>query len=148
MTVQDEGLSKKFRGGPTTDYQPQDDHSNLIFMWSSKIGGSEEPAFDLIQYFADALDFVHDKKQLAVTFPTFLENMTAESKGHWEIRMSNIVQKCQIFYQHNTVTEHDTEDRSKPAKARGKVLIIANHQIKNKLELEHQTEEDKIKSLK
>ena len=72
--------------------------------------------------------------------------MTAESKGQWEIRMSNIVQKCQIFYRHNTVTEHDTEDRSEPAKAKGKVLIIANHQIKNRIK--YQSEEEKIDKLK
>ena len=65
-----------------------------------------------------------------MTFPDILTDMTVDSNAQCEVRMSNIVQKCQIFYEHNTVTSYNKKER----KAVGKVLIIVNKILKNRLE--------------
>ena len=70
--------------------------------------------------------------------------------------MSNVVQKSKIFYEHNTVTRftesnpHQGETKlSDPKVTRGKVLIIVNEKVVNRLKSHHGAadQEEEVKKL-
>ena len=74
-------------------------------MWGSPRGNKSEPDESLFEQLAIELGFIYDRTNLSVTFPDILIDMMVESKQPWEIRMSNLLQKCQIFYDYNVVTK-------------------------------------------
>ena len=56
--------------------------------------------------------------------------MTVDSNAQCEVRRSNIVQKTQIFYKHNKVTNYNLAQKKRIAE--GKVLIIVNEFVENR----------------
>ena len=77
----------------------------MIFMWGSPRGNKSEPDESLFEQLAIELGFIYDRTNLSVTFPDILIDMMVESNQPWEIRTSNLLQKCQIFYDYNVVTK-------------------------------------------
>ena len=63
--------------------------------------------------------------------------MTVDSNAQCEVRKSNIVQKAQIFYKHNKVTNYNPKQKKRMAE--GKVLIIVNEFVENRF---HDVPED------
>ena len=129
----------------TTEFQPQQPHSNLIFIWSCKKKENSQPDISFFEQFSNELSFIHEKEHLTVTFPDIFEDMTADPNSQCEIRISNVVQKSKIFYQHNTVTQDDLFFSNKKV-ANGKVLIIVNESVENRFS--DKTEEEKKDLLK
>ena len=88
--------------------------------------------------------------------------MTVDSNTQCEVRMSNIVQKSRIFYEHNTVTNRicsnktckphlhrlNTPDLLNKKAASGKVLIIVNEIVENRFSKEaEEQKEARVKEL-
>ena len=74
-------------------------------MWGSPRGDKSQPDESMFQQFATELGFIYDRTNLSVTFPDMLIDMMVESHQPWEIRLSNLLQKCQVFYDYNVVTK-------------------------------------------
>ena len=75
-------------------FTPSDPQSNCIFMWGSPRGDNSKPDDSMFEQFAAELGYIYDRTNLSVTFPDMLIDMMVESSSSWEIRTSNLLQKC------------------------------------------------------
>ena len=94
--------NKKQRG--TESFTPSDPQSNMIIMWGSPRGDNSTVDETLLEHFATELAFIYDRTNLSVTFPDLLVDMLVESSERWELKPSNLLQKCQIFFDYNVAT--------------------------------------------
>ena len=88
-------------------FTPSDPQSNMIFMWGSPRGDGSQPDESMFRQFATELGYIYDRTNLSVTFPDILIDMMVESHEPWEIRLSNLLQKCQVFFDYNVVTKFE-----------------------------------------
>ena len=137
----------------TESFTPSDPQSNMIFMWGSPKGDKSQPDDSMFIQFATELGYIYDRTNLSVTFPDILIDMQVETHQPWEIRLSNLLQKCQVFFDYNVVTKFEqsakaieqsneetkeivqktstvSSGRGKPYSV-GKVLIIYNDRTEN-----------------
>ena len=66
----------------------------MIIMWGSPRGDNSKVDETLFSQFAAELAFIYDRTNLAVTFPDLLVDMLVESNMQWELKLSNLLQKC------------------------------------------------------
>ena len=78
----------------TEAFIPTDPQSNLIFMWGCSRGNDSEPDRTFLSQFANELNFIYDRTNLSVTFPNMLVDMLVDTNQKWELRTTNLVQKC------------------------------------------------------
>ena len=141
-------------------------------MWGSPRGDNSKPDASMFEQFAAELGYIYDRTNLSVTFPDMLIDMMVESSSTWEIRTSNLLQKCQMFYDYNVVTQRrqlsgknvkleQTEEikaiEQSPIRVKaeegkphavGRVLVICNDETKNQFgHLEGEAQIEKLKEI-